>query len=103
MGQDHEGAEMFDIEVRANLDKSKVAEIIERKARQLAVPSGAIGSVVIAADSDTDYGNCIRRSKGFTGGQTHSSGGGGKTIPVVVSENRVTCDLVFPRFVFEEL
>lgn len=99
---DH-GTGMFPIEVRCNLDKTRVAGIIEQKADALGLSGNAVASVVVAADNESDYGACIKRSKGFTGGQTHSPGGVGKTLPFFDADQKVRSDLVFKRFIFEEL
>lgn len=91
------------IEVRCNIDKTKVTEIIEKRIATLGLSGHEVSSIIVAADDDADYGACIKRSKGFTGGKTHSQGGMGKTLPFLLADNSVSSDLVFPRPVFEEL
>lgn len=91
------------IEVRCNIDKTKATEIIETRIAALGLSGHEVSSIIVAADDDSDYGACIKQSKGFTGGKTHSQGGMGKTLPFLLADNSVSSDLVFPRTVFEEL
>lgn len=94
---------MSSIEIRCSIDKIKATEIIEKRIANLGLSGNEVASVIVAADDDADYGACIKRSKGFTGGRTHSQGGVGKTLPFLLADNSVASDLVFPRPVFEEL
>jgi hypothetical protein len=90
------------IEVRCDIDKTKVTEIIEKRIATLGLSGHEVSSIIVAAD-DADYGACITRSKGFTSGKTHSKGGMGKTLPFLLADKSVSSDLVFRRLLFEEL
>lgn len=90
------------IDIHFTGDIDRISSAIRDKADRLGVAE-EVASVVVAADNDVDYGNCIKRSKGFLGGGTHTVGGVGKTLPFRNDDGSVVCDLVFPRRVFDIL
>ena len=87
---------MFQIDFRFSSYKEQSETIIRDSAEALAVPDGAISSVVVASDSDQDYANAIRMCRGHSGSGTHSGGGAGKTVPFRNDAGAVQCDVVYP-------
>ena len=87
---------MFPIDFRFPNYKIKAEQVIRDSAVELAVPDAAIVSVIVAGDSDQDYGASIRKCRGHVGSSTHSGGGAGKTVPFRNGDGVIQSEIVYP-------
>jgi len=87
---------MFPIKFRFPDYQVRSEEIIRESADALSVPEEAISSVIVASDSGQGYAEEIKQCRGHAGGNTHSIGGTGKTVPFLNEEGMVQSDVVYP-------